>query len=321
MQRRAFVKSGALALVTLGLSPSFLRRTAFGARAAAGAEGQNADLPVSARCGGRTQHGRASRRARRTTRCGRPSPYRVRRDRAHNHPATRRSISMDFSGFTRRSRRSSRCTTAGLLAPVHAVGSPSATRSHFDAQDYMETGTPDVKGTPDGWLNRYLAVEGTCDECDASPFRAVSLTPADTANHGRRERGRRDEQPRTSSRCGHRGSQAERLEALYRTGSADLVHGTGAEMFEAVKMLRAANPQKYAAAKRRGISALTVRAAPASDRAAHQGGRRTRDSVRRRRRLGHAREPGRRNRAACGAPRRFLAIHRRARHRPRRPDG
>src|SRR5439155_1330210 len=41
------------------------------------------------------------------------------------------------------------------------------------------------------------------------------------------------------------GSSAERLEALYRTGSADLVHGTGAEMFDAVKMLRAANPQKY----------------------------------------------------------------------------
>ena len=52
---------------------------------------------------------------------------------------------------------------AGMLAPVHAVGSPSSTRSHFDAQDYMETGTPDQKGTPDGWLNRYLATQGTCE--------------------------------------------------------------------------------------------------------------------------------------------------------------
>jgi uncharacterized protein (DUF1501 family) len=42
------------------------------------------------------------------------------------------------------------------------------------------------------------------------------------------------------------GGAAERLEALYRTGSADLVHGTGTEMFDAVKMLRNANPQKYA---------------------------------------------------------------------------
>src|SRR5207248_3936240 len=52
-----------------------------------------------------------------------------------------------------------------MLAPVHAVGSPSNTRSHFDAQDYMESGTPDDKGTRDGWLNRYLATKGTCQEC------------------------------------------------------------------------------------------------------------------------------------------------------------
>ena len=71
-----------------------------------------------------------------------------------------------------------------LLAIVHAVGSPSATRSHFDAQDYMETGTPDDKSTVDGWLNRYLAVQGTCAQCAGagidpavSPFRAVALAP------------------------------------------------------------------------------------------------------------------------------------------------
>src|SRR5215471_118990 len=44
------------------------------------------------------------------------------------------------------------------LAAVHAIGSPDATRSHFDAQDYMETGTPGAKATPDGWLNRLLQV-------------------------------------------------------------------------------------------------------------------------------------------------------------------
>lgn len=42
------------------------------------------------------------------------------------------------------------------------------------------------------------------------------------------------------------GSEAQRLEALYRTGSADLVHGAGQEMFDAVKLMRAANPQQYA---------------------------------------------------------------------------
>ncbi len=47
----------------------------------------------------------------------------------------------------------------GHLAIVHAAGSPDTTRSHFDAQDYMESGTPGVKSTADGWLNRALQEE------------------------------------------------------------------------------------------------------------------------------------------------------------------
>jgi uncharacterized protein (DUF1501 family) len=45
----------------------------------------------------------------------------------------------------------------GTLAFLHACGSPDPTRSHFDAQDYMESGTPGVKRTSDGWMNRVLA--------------------------------------------------------------------------------------------------------------------------------------------------------------------
>ena len=48
---------------------------------------------------------------------------------------------------------------SGKLAFVQASGSPDPTRSHFDAQDYMESGTPGRKGTPDGWLNRLLGAE------------------------------------------------------------------------------------------------------------------------------------------------------------------
>src|SRR5881296_2318126 len=59
------------------------------------------------------------------------------------------------------------------LAVVHACGSPDTTRSHFDAQDYMETGTPGVKSTPDGWLAR--AVKALPEQ--TSPFRAVALGP------------------------------------------------------------------------------------------------------------------------------------------------
>ena len=62
----------------------------------------------------------------------------------------------------------------GILAPVHAIGSPDATRSHFDAQDFMESGTPGRKSTDDGWLNRHLLAHR---QAEASPFRGVSLTP------------------------------------------------------------------------------------------------------------------------------------------------
>ncbi len=44
----------------------------------------------------------------------------------------------------------------GHLGFIHAAGSPDNTRSHFDAQDYMEIGTPGIKSTADGWLNRAL---------------------------------------------------------------------------------------------------------------------------------------------------------------------
>ncbi len=59
---------------------------------------------------------------------------------------------------------------AGSLAFVHASGSPDPTRSHFDAQDYLESGTPGRKSTPDGWMNRLLA--GLPGE--AAPTRAIS---------------------------------------------------------------------------------------------------------------------------------------------------
>ncbi len=59
------------------------------------------------------------------------------------------------------------------LAIVHASGSPDNTRSHFDAQDYMESATPGVKSTQDGWLNRYLQAKA---DPSKALFRAVSMT-------------------------------------------------------------------------------------------------------------------------------------------------
>jgi len=66
---------------------------------------------------------------------------------------------------------------SGKLAFVHAAGSPDATRSHFDAQDYMESATPGRKATPDGWLNRLLGTLPRGAGERVSPTRAVSVGP------------------------------------------------------------------------------------------------------------------------------------------------
>jgi len=63
------------------------------------------------------------------------------------------------------------------LAIVHASGSHDTTRSHFDAQDYMESATPGIKSTRDGWLNRYLSGTGSREPgAAASPLRGIALT-------------------------------------------------------------------------------------------------------------------------------------------------
>jgi uncharacterized protein (DUF1501 family) len=237
MERRVFMKEGALALVTLGLSPRFLRRTAFGMELSHARQGKKTLICLFQRGAADAlnivvPHGETAYYSMRPS-IGIPQQTVLDLDGFFGfHP----SLAPFKSLYDRK-----------LLAPVTAVGSPSATRSHFDAQDYMETGTPDDKNTPDGWLNRYLAVKGTCQECEtgkSTPFRAVALAPqTPRILEGPAPTVAMNSLAEFSIRA--TGNDVERLEALYRTGSADLVHGTGAEMFDAVKMLKAANPQSY----------------------------------------------------------------------------
>ncbi len=241
MQRRVFVKSGALALVTMGLSPSFLRRTAFGAELTRAANGKTLICLF--------QRGAADA-LNLIVPHGEQAYYALRPSIAIPRPSARAAgAALDLDGFFGLHPALAPLKPLydrKLLAPIHAVGSPSATRSHFDAQDYMETATPDRKGTPDGWLNRLLAVQGTCDECKTPPsaFRGVSMSAQTPRSmQGAAETVAMNSIEQFTIRAA--GGQAERLEALYRTGSADLVHGAGREMFEAVEMLRAANPQRY----------------------------------------------------------------------------
>jgi uncharacterized protein (DUF1501 family) len=124
---------------------------------------------------------------------------------------------------------------------VHACGSPDNTRSHFDAQDYMETGTPGRKGTPDGWLNRYLQAKRAEEH---SSFRAVSLTQQLPRMLQGREEALAINQ---IGQFGIRGTDmmSASLESQYARASDSVLGGTGREAFDAIKTLRAAMPQKY----------------------------------------------------------------------------
>ena len=252
MDRRVFMKSGAMALVTMGLSPSFLRRTAFGGELLRGAS-------VGGNARGRTliclfQRGAADA-LNVVVPHGEAAYYRLRPNIAIPRPlqGTTAAGAVDLDGFFGLHPSLAPFKTLwdeGLLAPVHAVGSPSSTRSHFDAQDYMETGTPDQKSTHDGWLNRYLALRGTCEagcahDAKQPPFRAVAMTQqTPRILEGPQATIAMSSLDEFSVRA--TGPAVDRLEALYRTGNADVVHAAGGEMFEAVKILRAANPRQYA---------------------------------------------------------------------------
>jgi len=130
------------------------------------------------------------------------------------------------------------------LAIVHAAGSPDPTRSHFDAQDFMESGTPGLKATEDGWLNRTLHSLPSSD----AAFRAVAMGPA-------LPRILSGSEPAVAinnlNDFGIGGGNAKpspvqnSFEAMY-AGSVDAVlHGSAQETFAAVKMLKSANPAQY----------------------------------------------------------------------------
>ncbi len=134
------------------------------------------------------------------------------------------------------------------LAFVHACGSPDTTRSHFDAQDYMESGTPGVKITQDGWLARGL---GAAPVSTASPFRAVAMGPrlprmlrGDVGAVAMGSVADFDVKQGGWGMAGDVDAGAG-FEAMYEQGVKDILFGTGRETFDAVKMLKAANPQRF----------------------------------------------------------------------------
>jgi uncharacterized protein (DUF1501 family) len=132
------------------------------------------------------------------------------------------------------------------LAIVHASGSPDNTRSHFDAQDYMESGTPGVKSTRDGWLNRYL--QAKTDE-SKSLFRAVSMTQQmPRVMQGKAPTLAISNLADFRIRAGQTSESVQGgFESLYDDAVNDDLHGTGKETFEAINYLKQVNPGQYKA--------------------------------------------------------------------------
>ncbi|HZJ43676.1 MAG TPA: DUF1501 domain-containing protein [Pyrinomonadaceae bacterium] len=130
------------------------------------------------------------------------------------------------------------------LAIIHASGSPNSTRSHFDAQDYMESGTPGVKSTSDGWLNRYLQAK---KESERSLFRAVSMTQTTPrVLQGRAPTISMSNLNDFAIRAGKSSSDLQGgFEAIYARETNDRLADMGRETFEAVNYLKKLNPAQY----------------------------------------------------------------------------
>ena len=235
ISRRVFLKNGGLALVSLGFAPQFLARTV--AEAAprrkvlvtifqrGAVDGLNMIVPFGER-----------------------DYYASRPSIAIARPGTSPDAALDLDGFFGLHPRLAPLKPlydARQLAIVHACGSPDGTRSHFDAQDYMESATPGVKSTQDGWLNRYLHAR---EHEKATPFRAVAMAP-------QLPRSLQGLEPALAigqiGQFGIRAGQATDMvqasfEAEYAAAADSVLNRTGREAFDAVKMLKDADPSKYA---------------------------------------------------------------------------
>ena len=245
LNRRAFLTTGGVALFTVGAGPTFLERAASAAIAPQGSTDDRVLVTIFQRgamdglaavppLGGRAGQQLKALRPRLYLDAVRSAADRSVRDLGVGfglHPAFDPLLPM---------------WRDGRLGIVHNMGSPHTTRSHFDAQDYMETGTPGRKGTADGWLNRVVGRLGH----DATPFRAVSLTPAlprslygdHSALAVTNLRDFKVDLPGAS-----KGSAAagEGFEALYDQTSQELLHDTAADTFEAVDMLKKLDVRNY----------------------------------------------------------------------------
>jgi len=229
--RRVFLRNSALAMVGVGSAPLWLQRTLYAAGAPAArkkilvaifqrgaADGLNIVVPH-----------------------GEKAYYDLRPTIGISRPGSGGAAAVDLDGFF--GLHPSLAPLQPLfqrqhLAIVDAVGSPDPTRSHFDAQDYMESGTPGLKGTTDGWMNRALPKTE-----NPLPLRAVSLGPV-------LPRALRGAEPALAlqnlSDFQIRNPEAAKaFEQLYAEAHDPILQATGRETFEAIQILQAVQKQAY----------------------------------------------------------------------------
>lgn len=241
MNRRYFIKSGGIALASFGVmaaAPSFVKRALAQTMGAPGArrktliaifqrgavDGLNVVVPYA-------EH----------------TYYDLRPNIAVAKPNGGAEAAIDLDGFF--GLHPSLASFKPLwdskrLAIVHASGSPDHTRSHFDAQDYMESATPGVKSTADGWLNRFLQVK---PDPQKSLFRAVSMTQnMPRAMQGKASTLAISNLADFNIRAGQSSASVQGgFEAMYDQAVNDTLHGTGKETFEAINYLKQVNPAQY----------------------------------------------------------------------------
>ena len=244
MNRRFFLKSGGVALASVGMSlsaPGFLQRAIMATQRNAVTGGKRKTLIAIFQRG-------AVDGLNVVVPFGESSYYDARPSIAIPKPVSgnqEAAINLDgFFGLHPALAPFKPLWDSKRLAIVHAAGSPDNTRSHFDAQDYMESATPGVKSTSDGWLNRYLQSK-TSDQ--NSPFRAVSFTAQmPRVLQGRAEALAMANLSNFAIRAGKSSAAVQGgFEAIYSRENNETLGDTGRETFAAVNYLKQVNPAQY----------------------------------------------------------------------------
>ena len=266
--RRILLKQGALALVSVGVAPAmgpeFLRKTVLAAepnRSRTTANGRKVLICIFQRgaVDGLSMivpHG--------------DKDYYKQRD-ANGIAIARKGEDavLDLDGFFGLHPRLAMLTPiyqSGHLAAIQAVGSPNPTRSHFDAQDYMDSALPGDKTGRTGWLARTLQ---NCPEDKAkaaSLFKAISMTgQVPRALHGEdalaipdlNQFGVKDSSLMAMAGGTRRNKMMSDassgvtagFETLYDKAIGDVLHGTGRDTFEALKIVESIKKQTYTPAR------------------------------------------------------------------------